>query len=476
MAISLNAAWVCALETLAEENLVGPAHLAFAEIAKPMEVKDDIVVISVPSDYAKGVIETKVEPHLSDVLSQALARKIGLEIEVIPEDLEISDEDLPMETDNRQVVRSTSNPVTVKNKNLDLNPKYTFDTYVIGSSNRFACAAATAVAENPAKTYNPLFIYGGSGLGKTHLLHAIGNYAQNLYPDIKVRYVNSEQFTNDFINSVSTIKTRDSQNPTSEFQDRYRKVDILLIDDIQFLSGKERTIEEFFHTFNALHEQGKQVVITSDLPPKKLEGFEERLSSRFGAGLLTDIQPPDLETRIAILRNKLRSEKDSTTPDNEMEIPDEVLTYIASRFTVNIRELEGALTRVIAFSSLTQQAPTQSLAEKVLKDIISDPGDQEITATLIQAQTASYFNITVDQLCSASRSRQFSEARQIAMYLCRELTELSLPQVGKLFGGRDHTTVMHAAKKISQSMKNQPAIYDAVNELTNLIRQAARHS
>lgn len=347
-----------------------------------------------------------------------------------------------------------------ENENADhLNSKYTFETFVIGPSNRFAHAAATAVAETPAKAYNPLFIYGGSGLGKTHLLHAIGHYAKKLFPQIKVKYVNSEEFTNDFINSVASGRAH-------SFKRRYRKIDILLIDDIQFLQGKEQTIEEFFHTFNSLHNDEKQIVITSDLPPKKLEGFEERLRSRFESGLLTDVQPPDLETRIAILRNKCRQENVSVNA--------EVLSYIASRFTINIRELEGALLRVTAFSTLTKQPISEQLAESVLKDIVSGPGDQEITPGLIQAQTASFFSITVDDLSSSSRSRSVTEARQIAMYLCRELTDLSLPQIGKSFGGRDHTTVMHATKKISQLMKSKPDTFDKVTNLTNQIRQAAR--
>ena len=340
-----------------------------------------------------------------------------------------------------------------------LNPKYTFDTFVIGSSNRFAHAAAVAVAEAPAKAYNPLFVYGESGLGKTHLLHAIGHYARNLYPGVRVRYVNSEEFTNDFINSIRDDK---AQN----FQRRHRDVDILLIDDIQFLQGKVQTQEEFFHTFNTLHNANKQVVITSDLPPKQLAGFEERMRSRFEWGLLTDVQPPDLETRIAILRKKAIQEG--------MTAPDDVLEYIASRISTNIRELEGALIRVTAFASLNRQLVDLPLAEIVLKDLISDEHGPEITAAVIIGQTASYFGLTIDDLCGQSRSRVLVNARQIAMYLCRELTDLSLPKIGQQFGGRDHTTVMHAERKIRMLMAERRSIFNQVTELTNRIKQTSR--
>jgi len=337
-----------------------------------------------------------------------------------------------------------------------LNPKYTFDTFVAGSSNRFAHAAALAVAEGPARSYNPLFIYGDSGLGKTHLLHAIGEYARTLLPHLRVRYVNSEEFTNDFINSI-----RDDR--TSRFQSIYRDVDVLLIDDIQFLAGKVQTQEEFFHTFNALHNASKQVVITSDLPPKQLTGFEERLRSRFEWGLICDVQPPDLETRIAILRKKATLERMST--------PDDVLEYIASKISSNIRELEGALIRVTAFANLNRQPVTLDLAEVVLRDLIPSEQPAQITVSTIMGETAKYFALTIDDLCSSSRSRQLVQARQIAMYLCRELTELSLPKIGQHFGGRDHTTVMHADRKIRELMSERRAIYNQVTELTNRIKQ-----
>ena len=345
-----------------------------------------------------------------------------------------------------------------------LNPRYTFDTYVTGSSNRFAHATALAVAEAPARAYNPLFIYGGSGLGKTHLLHAIGHYAQTLNPGIRVKYVNSEVFVSDFIACVRDGNQDDGR--MEGFKRRYREVDILLVDDIQFLQGKESTLEEFFHTFNSLHSSGKQVVLTSDQPPKALGGLDERLRSRFEWGLLADVQPPDLETRIAILSRKGTAEG--------LDLPFDVLEYIASRITPNIRELEGALIRVTAFASLNKQPVDQTLAEMVLKDIISDPEGQEITTSLIMAQTADYFGITIDDLCSANRSRTMVSARHIAMYLCRELTDLSLPKIGREFGGRDHTTVMSADKKIRTLMAERRSTFNQVTELTSRIKQAAQ--
>ncbi|WNI23698.1 chromosomal replication initiator protein DnaA [Streptomyces sp. ITFR-16] len=338
-----------------------------------------------------------------------------------------------------------------------LNPKYLFDTFVIGASNRFAHAAAVAVAEAPAKAYNPLFIYGESGLGKTHLLHAIGHYARSLYPGTRVRYVSSEEFTNEFINSI-----RDGKGDT--FRKRYRDVDILLVDDIQFLASKESTQEEFFHTFNTLHNANKQIVLSSDRPPKQLVTLEDRLRNRFEWGLTTDVQPPELETRIAILRKKAVQE--------QLNAPPEVLEFIASRISRNIRELEGALIRVTAFASLNRQPVDLGLTEIVLKDLIPGGEDSapEITATAIMAATADYFGLTVEDLCGSSRSRVLVTARQIAMYLCRELTDLSLPKIGAQFGGRDHTTVMHADRKIRALMAERRSIYNQVTELTNRIK------
>ncbi|MGY1452042.1 chromosomal replication initiator protein DnaA [Streptomyces sp. SS8] len=340
-----------------------------------------------------------------------------------------------------------------------LNPKYLFDTFVIGASNRFAHAAAVAVAEAPAKAYNPLFIYGESGLGKTHLLHAIGHYARSLYPGTRVRYVSSEEFTNEFINSIRDGKA-------DAFRKRYRDMDILLVDDIQFLASKESTQEEFFHTFNTLHNANKQIVLSSDRPPKQLVTLEDRLRNRFEWGLITDVQPPELETRIAILRKKAVQE--------QLNAPPEVLEFIASRISRNIRELEGALIRVTAFASLNRQPVDLGLTEIVLKDLIPGGEDAapEITAANIMASTADYFGLTVDDLCGSSRSRVLVTARQIAMYLCRELTDLSLPKIGAQFGGRDHTTVMHADRKIRALMAERRSIYNQVTELTNRIKNA----
>ncbi|HET8766719.1 MAG TPA: chromosomal replication initiator protein DnaA, partial [Pedococcus sp.] len=336
---------------------------------------------------------------------------------------------------------------------------YTFDTFVIGSSNRFPHAAAVAVAEAPGRAYNPLLVYGESGLGKTHLLHAIGHYVRSLYSNAKVRYVSSEEFTNEFINAI-----RDDRQ--DRFKRRYRDVDVLLIDDIQFLEGKTQTQEEFFHTFNTLHNANKQIVLTSDRAPKRLDQLEDRLRSRFEWGLITDVQPPDLETRIAILRKKAAMDRLTAPPD--------VLEFIASKIQTNIRELEGALIRVTAFASLNRQEVDLTLAEIVLKDLIPEGGEPEITAAAIIAQTAAYFGLTIEDLCGTSRSRVLVTARQIAMYLCRELTDLSLPKIGQQFGGRDHTTVMHADKKIRQLMAERRAIYNQVTELTNRIKQQSR--
>ncbi|WP_245871422.1 chromosomal replication initiator protein DnaA [Asanoa hainanensis] len=339
-----------------------------------------------------------------------------------------------------------------------LNPKYMFETFVIGSSNRFAHAASVAVSESPAKAYNPLFIYGSSGLGKTHLLHAIGHYATTLGNARSVRYVSTEEFTNDFINSLRDDKT-------SAFQRRYRDVDILLIDDIQFLENRERTQEEFFHTFNTLHNANKQIVITSDRSPKQLATLEDRLRTRFEWGLLADIQPPDLETRIAILQKKAAQERLYAPPD--------VLEFIASRISNSIRELEGALIRVTAFASLTRSPVELAIAEEVLRDFIPDGSGPEITADQIMVGAADYFGVSLEDLRGHSRSRVLVNARQVAMYLCRELTDLSLPRIGQAFGGRDHTTVMHADRKIRQQMAERRSLYNQIAELTNRIKQSS---
>jgi chromosomal replication initiator protein len=466
-----------------------PTQRAFLRQAKFVGLLEQTALLAVPDEYTKEFLETRVRQHVITALSSQLGLDIRLAVTVDPAlraesdpvaeaatDLaslsELEADESPDLTSPFSTIRATApqsgqfgrpriadrdDPSAVEAARL--NPKYTFDTFVIGASNRFAHAAAVAVAEAPAKAYNPLFIYGQSGLGKTHLLHAIGHYARNLYPNVRVRYVNSEEFTNDFINSIRDDKS-------AAFQSRYRNVDVLLIDDIQFLQGKVQTQEEFFHTFNTLHNANKQVVITSDQPPKQLNGFEDRMRSRFEWGLLTDVQPPDLETRIAILRKKAIQEK--------MTTPDEVLEFIASRIATNIRELEGALIRVTAFASLNRQLVDLNLAEIVLKDVFPQDQGNQITSATIMAQTAAYFSLSIEDMCGPSRSRLLVTARQIAMYLCRELTELSLPKIGDLFGGRDHTTVMHADRKIRQLMPERRATYNQVTELTARIRNQSR--
>ncbi len=477
--------WHQVLTSLESSQDITPRQLAFVRLAHPLGLLDGTLLLAVSNDLTKDYLESRVRTEVVDALRTALGRDARIAVTVDPD---IGDEppvralpdpasqdptDDGAVPDQRPALtlvgapdaappasggpgRGNRAPVAEPAR---LHPKYMFETFVIGASNRFAHAAAVAVAEAPAKAYNPLFIYGDSGLGKTHLLHAIGHYAQSLYPSVRVRYVNSEEFTNDFINSISEGKA-------GAFQRRYREADVLLVDDIQFLQGKEQTMEEFFHTFNALHNANKQVVITSDLPPKQLNGFEDRMRSRFEWGLITDVQPPDLETRIAILRKKAANE--------HLQAPDDVLEYIASRISSNIRELEGALIRVTAFANLNRQQVERSLAEIVLRDLITDDQAMEITAAAVIGQTASYFGLTIDDLCGSSRSRVLVTARQIAMYLCRELTDLSLPKIGQAFGGRDHTTVMHANRKIRELMAERRSIYNQVTELTNRIKQQHR--
>ncbi len=364
---------------------------------------------------------------------------------------------------NREVWPTYSGPPAgeqaVQRSQSRLNEKYIFDTFVIGASNRFSHAAAVAVAEAPARAYNPLFIWGDSGLGKTHLLHAVGHYTQRLFPGMRVRYVSTEEFTNDFINSL-----RDDRKVA--FQRRYRDVDVLLVDDIQFLEGKEGTQEEFFHTFNTLHNANKQIVVSSDRPPKRLETLEDRMRTRFEWGLITDIQPPELETRIAILRKKAAQDR--------LAVSGDVLEFIAARIERNIRELEGALIRVTAFASLNRQPVDTQLAEIVLRDLIPDSANSEITAPTIMAVTADFFSITMEEMCGPGKKKELAQSRQIAMYLCRELTDLSLPRIGQLFGGRDHTTVMHADKKIRNEIAQRRKTFEQVQELTTRIRQRSR--
>ena len=418
-----------------------------------------------PSSQFKGNIPTPAELNLghgaNDAAAPSAPQQLGLELGqenglVVPDTqtvVEFGRPEQPKKAARGKGLNVRPSDVLDDSK---LNPRYTFDTYVVGSSNRFAYAASYAVAETPAKTYNPLFIYGGSGLGKTHLLHGIGHYTR-AYHKSKVKYVNSEEFVSDFITSVS-------EGRMDAFKRRYRQVDILLVDDIQFLQDKEQTLEEFFHTFNALYNANKQVVLTSDQPTKALK-IDERLRSRFDMGLSTDVQPPDLETRIAILSRRAQA-------DN-LDVPLQVLEYIASRISANIRELEGALIRVTAYASINKLQVDLPVAEMVLKDLVSTQDTGNITAALIIGQTADYFGITIEDLYSANRSRTIVTARHIAMYLCREMTDLSLPKIGREFGGRDHTTVMSADKKVRTQMSAQADTYKQVTELTSRIKQAA---
>ena len=439
-----------------------PQHRAFLAMTKPLGLLQNeggatSLLVAAPNAFAKDVLESRLRAVVNEVLTNELGEKANIAV-MVDETIELADLPAPAITiDNivPRVVRD-EDPGRKSDEPSQLNARYIFDTFVSGASNRFAHAAAFAVAEAPAKAYNPLFIYGDSGLGKTHLLHSIGAYAKELYGNVRVRYVSSEEFTNDFINSIRDDKA-------TAFQRRYRDLDILLVDDIQFLENKERTQEEFFHTFNTLYNANKQIVISSDRPPKQLTTLEDRLRSRFEWGLITDIQPPELETRIAILRKKAAQDK--------LNAPDDVLEFIASKISTNIRELEGALIRVTAFASLNRQVVDMGLAEIVLKDLIPNEVNSEITAPTIMAQTAAYYSLTIDDLCGTSRSRALVNARQIAMYLCRELTELSLPKIGQTFGGRDHTTVMHADRKIRELMAERRSIYNQVNELTTRIKQ-----
>jgi chromosomal replication initiator protein len=461
--LDLDELWRAALLILGRE-LTGAAQRAWLDETQPVGFSQGTVFLAAPHSFAREQLDTRYGAVLRDAVSAAAARPLEVVVTVRPDPVPgagtpAETAPAPAETVDRTAYAPESFPSEPTGGVPALNEKYTFDRFVIGASNRFAHAAAFAVAEAPAKAYNPLFVYGGAGLGKTHLLQAVGHYTTNLYPGMKVRYVTSEQFTNEFIDAISNGR----QVP---FQRRYRDVDILLIDDIQFLATKERTQEEFFHTFNALHNAEKQIVISSDRPPKQIGQLEERLRTRFEMGLLTDIQPPDLETRLAILRKKSSQE--------HLRVPDEVLELIASRISSNIRELEGALIRVTAFASLQGTTASLQLAQMVLKDLFPDTGNSDIGVSLIMSETASYFGLTLDELCSTSRTRQLVTARQIAMYLTRELTDLSLPKIGQAFGGRDHTTVIHANNKISGLMQERPAIYEQVQELTGRIKSASR--
>ncbi|MGW9114708.1 chromosomal replication initiator protein DnaA [Microbacterium sp. NPDC055683] len=446
--------WRTVLTELSVDDRITPLLEGYLSLAVPQGVMGGTLYIDVPNDLTAGQINKRMREPIMDALERIGGDAKSFRVSVNPDLTETAFDAPPppvaVEAAHRPVAPSSPPPAPSRD-DTRLNPKYTFDNFVIGQSNRFAHAAAVAVAEAPAKAYNPLFIYGDSGLGKTHLLHAIGDYALNLYPGVRVRYVSSEEFTNDFINSIAN-------NRGAAFNARYREVDILLIDDIQFLQGKAETQETFFHTFNTLHDHDKQVVITSDVAPKLLTGFEDRMRSRFEWGLITDVQAPDLETRVAILRKKGQAER--------LDIPDDVVEYIASNVSTNIRELEGALIRVSAFASLNRSPVSLELAQTVLRDIVDQAEDTVVSPNDIISVTAGYFKLTADDLHGSSRAQSVAQARQIAMYLCRERTSLSLPKIGQLFGGRDHTTVMYAYRKINELMKEKRSIYNQVQEIT----------
>jgi len=472
----LTEPWARAVASLTESSLT-PQQRAFVSLTRPLGLVEGTALIAAPNDFTKDVLETRLRPLVTAALTAELGHEVRLAVTVDPTITEsvtettvdvVADATYP---DSAKVETSVEAPDFVTGADRDarpgtgapssstsegrLNDKYTFDTFVIGSSNRFAHAAAVAVAEAPAKAYNPLFVYGGSGLGKTHLLHAIGHYARTLFKGTRVRYVSSEEFTNEFINSIRDDKA-------SMFQRRYRDVDILLVDDIQFLSGKVQTQEEFFHTFNTLHNANKQIVITSDLAPKQLQDFEDRMRSRFEWGLTTDVQPPDLETRIAILRKKSAQER--------LVAPPEVLEFIATNITNNIRELEGALIRVTAYASLTNEPLTVDLAARVLDDVITDSGPRPITPDTILDATSKLFGFSVEDIRGKSRQRPLVAARQTSMYVFRQLTEMSYPAIAREFGGRDHTTVIHAVDKVEALMKERRQVFDQVTELIRMIR------
>ncbi len=409
---------------------------AFFKQIVPLKIYMNDLILLVPNDFTKGILEDRYLNLIESSVNQLSLKKYNIKFVLSEKDIE----GLGEETKSSDIKKSYPN----------LNPKYTFDTFVIGNSNRFAHAACVAVAESPAKAYNPLFLYGGVGLGKTHLMHAIGHHIMTQKKDPKVVYVSSEKFTNELINSI-----KDDRN--EEFRNKYRNVDILLIDDIQFIAGKERTQEEFFHTFNSLHEANKQIIISSDRPPKEIPTLEDRLRSRFEMGLITDIQAPDFETRIAILRKKAQMEN--------IEVSNDVTNYIAKNIKSNIRELEGALTRVIAYSSLTNRTISFELAVEALKDIITTSKNEEITANRIKEKVASVFNLKMEDFNSKKRTRSIAYPRQIAMYLTRELTDLSLPKIGEEFGGRDHTTVIHAHDKIVKDLQSNEEIKSKIDKI-----------
>lgn len=448
------------------KNSVSSSLKAFIDLIKPKGIMDGIIYLEVPNDFTKSIIDQKIKDLILKSIHNLKNENIVNFYILINPDIQtkifssyINENKIEKKQAKKRNIEDEL--IEKENKgtfasNISTNQKYTFETFVIGASNRFAHAASLAVAEAPAKSYNPLFIYGESGLGKTHLLHAIGNHAKKIIKNIKIRYVSSEYFTNDFINSIAS-------NKAIEFHKKYRTNDILLIDDIQFLQGKDSTVEAFFHTFNTLHEHQKQIVITSDVPPKKLIGFEDRLRSRFEWGLITDMQTPDVETRIAILRKKAQQEK--------IFVPDEVIEFIALHITNSIRELEGALIRVIAFASLNEQKITLELVSNVLEDIMSSPQTDVISYEDIIFETANYYKISIEEIYSPNRSQVIVKARQIAMYLCREMTNMSLPKIGQVFSGRDHTTVIYAHRKVEKIISLNKKVYQEITEIITKIKQ-----
>lgn len=434
MASDINETWSAVMKLL-EEELTSVSFSTWIETIVPVSLNKNSIVLEVPSEFNLGIIKSRYKDLLQNAIKIVTNRNLDIELFVKSGEGLVKKEVSPEES---TAVLSI------------LNPKYTFNTFVKGNGNQLAHAAALAVAEAPATAYNPLFIYGGVGLGKTHLMHAIGHYVLEQNNDSRVLYTSSEKFTNELINAI-----KDDRN--EEFRNKYRNIDVLLIDDIQFIGGKERTQEEFFHTFNALYELNKQIVISSDKPPKEILTLEERLRSRFEWGLIADIQAPDTETRIAILRKKSQLER--------YDIPNEVLVYIANNIESNIRELEGALNRVIAYASLTGSPITLELAQDCLKQILAGISVANINHTTIMKVVSRYYDISPEQLVTQKRSRDISFPRQVAMYLCRELTGMSLPKIGQVFGGRDHTTVMHACDKIQDEMEKSAELRRAVIEI-----------
>lgn len=440
----LEAIWSKVQEEM-EPLMTKPSFETWLKPTKPWKIEEGNLYIEVPNEFARDLLESRYAPSIATALQKYIPEGLQLKF-VIPRN----------KNNDAQFSPAIPSGFAGEENLLNLNPKYTFESFVVGDSNRFAHAASLAVAEAPARAYNPLFIYGGVGLGKTHLMQAIGHFVMENNPYYKVVYVSSEKFTNELINAIQ-------KNKTAGFRAKYRTVDLLLVDDIQFLAGKESTQEEFFHTFNALHEASKQIVISSDRPPKEIPTLEDRLRSRFEWGLITDIQAPDLETRIAILQKKAMAEG--------WNLPNNVFSYIANLINSNIRELEGALIRVIAYSSLTKREITIELAEEVLRDIISTQQATRITIPLIQQAVADYFNLTVDDLKSKRRTQNIALPRQIAMYLARELTDSSLPKIGEEFGGRDHTTVMHGCDRVKEFMGTDPSVNQAIKDLTQQLKK-----